>query len=132
MIDLPTGDLLSALQMFFALAIGHALADFPLQGEYLALGKNRRYLENLGDPMRPPEIWISCMGAHCLIHAGAVWAVTGSALLGAVDLVLHWTLDVSKCAGRTNYTQDQIMHLVCKALYASAGYAGWISLSHAA
>jgi len=132
MIDLPSGDLLSALQMFFALAIGHALADFPLQGEYLALGKNRRYLEKLGDPLRPPQIWVSCMGAHCLIHSGAVWAVTGSSLLALIEFVLHWTLDTVKCAGRTNYTQDQAMHLVCKALYVGAGYAGWISLTQAA
>ena len=44
MLEFPCPDWLSALQMFFALAIGHALADFPLQGEFLAMCKNRRLL----------------------------------------------------------------------------------------
>jgi hypothetical protein len=125
MLEFPCADWLCAAKVFFALVIGHAVADFPLQGEFLALGKNRRYLERLADPARPPGEWIFCMGAHCLIHAGAVWAVTGSALLGLVELVLHWMLDSAKCAGRISFAVDQWGHVLCKACYVLAGMWFW-------
>ncbi len=107
--------------MFIALLVGHAVADFPLQGEFLAIGKNRRYLTRLKDPARPPEIWVFCMGAHCLIHAGAVWIVTGSFLLAVVELVLHWFIDLAKCEGKTTFATDQWAHVACKAIYVVAG-----------
>ncbi len=121
MLEFPCPTWLCAAQMFFALMIGHAVADFPLQGEYLAIGKNRRYLTRLKDPSRPPEIWIYCMGAHCLVHAGAVWIITGSSVLAAIELVLHWLLDQAKCEGRTSFGMDQWGHAACKAAYAAAG-----------
>jgi Protein of unknown function (DUF3307) len=114
------------LQVLFALAIGHALADFPLQGDFLAMCKNRRYLIRLKDPNRPPSMWITCMAAHCLIHAGMVWAITGSAVLGAVEFVIHWALDTAKCEGRTDFSFDQVLHLSCKIVYVIAGMAHWI------
>lgn len=114
------------LLVLFALAIGHAVADFPLQGEFLATCKNRRYLIRLKDPNRPPSMWIACMAAHCLIHAGAVWLITGSAVLAAIELVVHWILDTAKCEGKTGFNFDQTMHIVCKALYALAGLFGTV------
>jgi len=107
--------------VLFALTIGHAFADFPLQGEFLATCKNRRYLIRLKDPNRPPDMWITCMAAHCLIHAGAVWLITGSAFLAAVELVVHWLLDMAKCEGKTSFNFDQSMHIVCKFVYVLAG-----------
>lgn len=116
---------LASLQVFFALAIGHALADFPLQGEYLATSKNRRLLERLNDPARPPEIWFSCMAAHCLIHSGFVWMITGSFIFAIAEFVLHWSLDAAKCRGWTSYNMDQAGHLVCKAGYVALAATGW-------
>lgn len=121
MLEFPCPDWISAAQLFFALVIGHALADFPLQGEYLAIGKNRRVLMRLKDPTRPPELWVFCMSAHCLIHAGAVWLISGSVVLGVVEMVLHWGLDVAKCNGKTTYAFDQMGHVVCKAGYVIVG-----------
>ena len=115
------------LLVLFALAIGHAVADFPLQGEFLATCKNRRFLIRLKDPNRPPSMWIACMAAHCLIHAGAVWLITGSAVLAAIELVVHWILDTAKCEGKTGFNFDQTMHIVCKAIYALAGLFGVVS-----
>ena len=114
------------LLVLFALAIGHALADFPLQGEFLAMCKNRRHLIQLKDPNLPPGMWVICMAAHCLIHAGAVWAVTGSATLGAIEFVIHWLLDMAKCEGKTDFSFDQSLHLACKIVYVIAGMAHWI------
>lgn len=107
----------TAFQLLLALLIGHALCDFPLQGEYLANGKNWRFLKHLQDPSRPPQIWIVCMAAHCLIHAGAVWIVTGSAVLAMTELILHWLIDVAKCCGMTSFNQDQALHVTCKISY---------------
>jgi hypothetical protein len=121
MLEFPCPTWLCAAQMFFALVIGHAVADYPLQGEFLAMCKNRRFLVRLKDPQRPPELWVYCMAAHCLIHAGAVWVITGSVALGVVELVLHWLLDQAKCEGKTTFAMDQWGHVVCKAGYVVVG-----------
>lgn len=126
LVEFPPHNWLAALQALFALCIGHALADFPLQGEYLATGKNRRFLLRLQDPSRPVHIWVVCMGAHCLIHAGCVWLITGSALLAFVEFVVHWAIDVAKCEGKTTFNQDQLLHVVCKAAYVAGGWLGWV------
>ena len=126
-LEFPPHTLLQALQALFALLIGHAIADFPLQGEYLATGKNRRLLARLQDPARPEQIWIVCMAAHCLIHAGTVWLITGSSLLGLFEFILHWCIDVAKCRGKTTFNQDQTLHLLCKMSYIALGYLHWLS-----
>jgi hypothetical protein len=77
-------------------------------------------LRSLQDPARPADIWVICMGAHCLIHAGAVWVITGSSILAAIELVLHWVIDWIKCEGKTTLNQDQALHVLCK-----VGYVGF-------
>ena len=67
------------------------------------------------------------MAAHCLIHAGAVWLITGSAVLAAIELGVHWLLDTAKCEGKTGFNFDQTMHIVCKAIYVLAGLFGVVS-----
>ena len=111
----PLG-LLGAIQLGVALVIGHCLADFPLQGEYLALFKNRHHLEE--DTQTKHEIvWPYVLSAHALIHMGAVWIITGSFILGFMEFVLHWLIDFAKCEGWTNYHIDQAMHVICKIAY---------------
>ena len=126
LVAFPPQTLLAALQVLFALSIGHAVADFPLQGEFLATGKNRHFLIRMQDPCRPASIWVVCMTVHCLIHAGAVWLITGSALLGLVEFVLHWGIDVAKCEGKTTFNQDQALHLLCKMGYVGAAWGGLV------
>jgi len=106
--------------MLFALIIGHALADYPLQGKFLAIRKNRHIkpLDYGGDV--PSNIWVYCLSAHSLVHAGAVWVVAGSALLGFVEFVLHWWIDFAKCEKWTNFHQDQGLHLLSKLAYVAA------------
>lgn len=118
---------LAALQALFALSIGHAVADFPLQGEYLATGKNRRFLLRIQDPSRPVSIWFVCMTVHCLIHAGAVWLITGSSLLGFIEFILHWFIDTIKCEGKTTFNFDQVLHILCKTGYVAAAYLGFLA-----
>jgi hypothetical protein len=123
-LDFPPDSWPQALRLFFALAIGHAIADFPLQGDFLAMCKNRWHLARLNDPARPPSMWLPCMAAHCLIHSGMVWMITGSSLLAVTEFILHWLLDVAKCAGKTQFVLDQCLHYVCKAAYVALGWMG--------
>jgi hypothetical protein len=106
---------LQGLALLFAFLIGHALADFPLQGDFLAIGKERYgNLEKLTGMAWPRGMWAYCLTMHSLIHAGAVWLITGSVVLGACEFVLHWLIDFAKSSNLTNFYADQGLHLVCK------------------
>lgn len=111
--------------LFFALLIGHALADYPLQGDFLALHKQRTYR----DPTRhlPEGLWIHCLVAHSLIHAGCVWLVTGRVFFGFVELLLHITLDFLKGEKRTGFHTDQALHVASKVLYVIAIRMAWVA-----
>lgn len=126
-----SGNLAAAAVVFFALVIGHAIADFPLQGEFLAKAKNRHadLSDIFGKIPIPPSLWIHALTAHSLVHAGAVWLVTGSVALGVLELVIHWIIDFSKCENWTSFTTDQLLHLGCKVSYAALLCAGpaWVT-----
>jgi hypothetical protein len=110
---------LHGLSLFFALCCGHALADFPLQGDFIARGKNRHApLLNVPVGQMPQAVWTHCLTAHALIHAGTVWLITGSVIFGLIELVAHWCIDFAKCENWTGIHSDQAMHYVCKAAYA--------------
>jgi len=104
--------------LLFAFLIGHALADFPLQGSFLAIGKERHGdLEKLTGTVWPRGIWLYCLTMHSLIHGGAVWLISASPALGFVEFVLHWLIDFAKSSRWTNFYGDQALHLVCKVGY---------------
>jgi hypothetical protein len=96
--------------LFFAFTIVHSLADFPLQGNYLAQTKVRRQAKDFQE-------WFIALTAHSLIQAGGVWIVSGSAILGAVELCLHWLIDLGKGEGGFGYGIDQSLHIICKLAY---------------
>jgi Protein of unknown function (DUF3307) len=118
MLELPHsfGDFALCAKLFFAMAIGHALADYPLQGSFLATGKSRHHTMSR-DAEQEKGLWVHCLLAHSLIHAGMVWAITGCAILGFIEFVLHAILDFLKCESITNLNVDQAAHLGCKAAY---------------
>ena len=113
------------LYIFLALAIGHAVADFPLQGSFLAKAKNRHsdISHYLGEGASS-KIWLHAMTAHSLIHAGAVWLITGSFALAMIELVAHWFIDYIKCEGWIGFNTDQFLHYLCKIIYAMLLYFG--------
>ncbi len=125
--DAP-GGWCAALVLLFAFAIGHAFADFPLQGDFLSHGKNRNSPPPpLADGRAgPANLWAYLMSAHCLIHAGFVWLISGSPLLAFVEFVLHWAIDWAKCEGRTSFAIDQWLHIATKAVYVAVLWAGWL------
>lgn len=105
----------------FALIIGHALCDYPLQGDSMARGKNRNIPpQNIPPGQKVCTVWPYWLTAHALIHAGAVWLITGNAFIAFVEFVWHWNIDLLKCDNRTNIHVDQALHIACKILYAVA------------
>lgn len=95
------------MRLLFLLFAGHALCDYPLQGDFLARGKNRF------NPL-PGVPWYQCLGAHALIHAGAVFLITGSLLLACLEFMAHVVIDDLKCAGWYGFNVDQALHFLCK------------------
>ena len=101
---------LSGFSLWFALLIGHALADYPLQGDFLARAKNHKL------PI-PGVPFYQALGAHAMIHAGVAWAITGVWWIGAMELGAHALIDYAKCDGKIGFNADQALHIVCKGSY---------------
>lgn len=102
---------MNVVEFFLAMLVGHALADYPLQGDFLAKAKNRTA------PV-PGVPWYHALGAHAAIHGGLVWAITGLWWLGAAEAVTHWFIDDTKCRGRIDFNLDQALHVGCKVVWA--------------
>ena len=97
--------------MLFLLVAGHALADYPLQGDFLAQAKNRN------TPIGK-MFWPHGLLAHSMIHGGFVAVLTGSVALGAAEAVIHAATDWLKCEGRISLNVDQFVHIACKLVWA--------------
>jgi hypothetical protein len=94
--------------------IGHAVADYPLQGDWLSKAKNPTL-----DLVPGQVIWPMALLSHSAIHAGAVRFATGSWLLAGAEFVAHTIIDYAKCRGLISYNQDQAAHFFCKLCWAS-------------
>lgn len=101
----------SGLQLFAALIIGHVIADYPLQGDFLSRAKNRF------NPI-PGVPWYQALGAHAAIQGAAAWLITGIWWLGALEFICHAVIDSTKCRGAIAFNADQTLHALCKALWA--------------
>lgn len=100
------------MEKVLTLLAGHALCDYPLQGDFLAKAKNR------ANPI-PGVPWYQALGAHALIHGGMVALVTKSPWMGVAETVIHAVTDDLKCKGRLSFDQDQAIHVACKLLWAA-------------
>lgn len=98
--------------LLFFLLVGHALADYPLQGDFLAQAKNHN------TPVGK-VFWPHALSAHALIHGGFVAVITGSPLLGVAEAVVHAVTDWLKCDMRISLNTDQAIHIACKVLWAA-------------
>ena len=114
---LHSDGLLGLIELWAVLMIGHALADFSLQTEFMARAKNRHVPHGYPDlPTR--TLWVYCLTAHALVHAGAVWLITGNAAFGLAEFILHWLIDWMRIEGkRVNFHLDQALHIACKVIY---------------
>lgn len=106
-------------ETLFLLLIGHAFADFALQTPAMANGKSPLNVpKNIPKGQKPTIVWPYYLSAHTLIHAGAVYVVTGSLLFALAEAVTHFFFDLAKSLNYTNPHIDQILHLLMKVLYA--------------
>lgn len=97
--------------VLFFLLFGHALADFALQGDFLAQAKNRH--TDVGK-----TIWPWALFAHSMIHAGFVALVTGNIWVGFAELLIHAYVDYRKCGNKLSFKEDQQLHILCKVIWA--------------
>lgn len=103
--------LLAAFTSFLMMLGWHALADYPLQGDFLAKAKNRMA------PI-PGVPWYQAMGAHAAIHALGVGLITHSVVLALCEFGLHFLIDDAKCTGKISFNDDQLLHFACKVAWA--------------
>lgn len=89
------------------LLFGHFLADYPLQGDFLAKAKNRK------NPIAGVP-WYHGLIAHSAIHGGCVGVITGSVWIGVAEAVVHALIDDAKCSNRISYNVDQLLHVLFK------------------
>lgn len=98
------------ITILLLLVFAHALADYPLQGDFLSKAKNRTA------PL-PGVPWYQALGAHAAIHAGFVGIITGSIWLALAEFIAHALIDDAKCRGVLTFNQDQLAHMACKVLW---------------
>ena len=103
------------LGVLFALFIGHALADYPLQQEFIAEAKKAKFWKD--QPDSNGWEWALVLGFHSFIHGGLVWWVTGNLALGFIEVGLHFFIDHVRSQKRISFTTDQLLHLACKVGY---------------
>ena len=104
---------MNAVEIFALLIAGHALADYPLQGDFLSRAKNR------ASPL-PGVPWYQALGAHAIIHGAVVGVITGSIFLAVFETVAHALIDDAKCTGKIGFNADQALHVACKFVWIAA------------
>ena len=93
------------------LIAGHALADYPLQGDFLSKAKNHT------NPI-PGVPWYQALFAHSAIHAGVVGLITGSIWFAILEFIVHAITDRVKCEGHLTFNEDQAIHIMTKVIIA--------------
>lgn len=93
------------VEVLALLIAGHFVADYPLQGDFLAKAKAQG----------PLRVWH--LFGHSAIHGGVVLLVTGSLLLCALETLAHVVIDETKVRGRISFATDQALHIGCKLLW---------------
>ena len=69
------------LTLFFMLLCSHFVCDYPLQSEFIAVGKSPLKSPHCGVP------WYYIMAGHAFTHGAGVFIVTGSVWLGIASRV---------------------------------------------
>lgn len=96
--------------MAIALVGAHFVADYPLQGDFLARAKNQTA------PI-PGFPWWHALSAHSAIHGAFVALITGIWWLFFAEALIHFITDDLKCRGKIGLDLDQAIHLACKAIW---------------
>ena len=113
------------MSLFFQFLVGHALGDYVFQRDIMARSKSRHAdIYKTAGPGFPG--WYYWLLAHALVHGGAVFLISGSALLGIIETVLHTIIDYCKCEHWISLHLDQVLHILCKIAYVYVIYQGLV------
>lgn len=104
------------LPQLWWLVVAHFAMDFPLQGDTVAVQKNRHTDNDLAKAVP----WYYWMVAHALMQGAPVALITGEIGLGLCEAVAHFGIDVLKCDRRISIHADQGIHLAFKVVWAFA------------
>jgi hypothetical protein len=100
---------LDPLPLFIMLCAVHFVCDFVIQGEVMALGKNRHI------PASTPVPWAYWMTAHTACHAVGVFLLTRNVPMACLEWAAHWIIDALKCEHVFGFHTDQALHIATKA-----------------
>lgn len=109
--------------LLFYLVATHALLDFPLQGDAVAVEKSR----HSGSVLQQHVPWFYWLTAHALVHGLGVAVVTGSPTLGLLEALAHWAIDFGKCERWYSIHVDQALHVACKLLWVVLLFGGTVT-----
>lgn len=109
------------LVTFLLLALGHFMADYALQGDWLAAHKcPASSVEGVA-----PHPWIYVMCGHAATHGLLVYLLVGHPLVALLEFVAHFLIDLAKCRQWFGIHLDQLLHLACKAAWTAGLLYGW-------
>ena len=92
--------------LFLSLLFWHALADYPLQGDFIARAKSG---------LIPELPWQLGLFTHAFIHAFGVLVITGNLWAGLIELVAHSSIDYLKARRQAfGIPVDQALHVLTK------------------
>ncbi|AEH03652.1 membrane protein [Pseudomonas phage PhiPA3] len=103
-------DFQTLFELFFLLLVGHAVCDYALQNDFMAMAKN--HTTELGK-----IYWKFVLPSHGLIHGGWVYFATGSIAFGVLETIIHCITDYLKCGNKISFNTDQWIHIACKVLW---------------
>lgn len=105
------------IEILSLMVFAHFLADYPLQGTWIATTKSHKHPHSTGYP------WYHSLTAHAVIHGGFVGIITGSVVIACAEVIFHWVIDYHKSNDTFGIHMDQFLHLMCKILWA------WVATS---
>ena len=117
--------------MLFFLLAGHALMDYSLQNDAMAVCKCRRTT----NPLQQAVPWYYWLTAHALLHGAAVGVIIKwsgaeynlAVVFGLTETILHWLIDLGKCEKLYSIHIDQGLHVLCKVAWWALFYSGVVS-----
>ncbi|MBN9122159.1 MAG: DUF3307 domain-containing protein [Planctomycetes bacterium] len=104
--------------LLFFLIAAHALMDYSLQNDSMAVCKCRKSTS----PLAASVPWYYWLTSHALLHGAAVgaifrwmnfdWSVVVA--VATAETVIHWFTDYGKCEKWYSLHADQAIHITCK------------------
>lgn len=89
---------------FIYLLAAHYLADYPLQGDFIAREKNKKRAQLNASTY--------VLYLHCFVHAFLVFVITESWLAFFIMFFSHYLIDLAKNNDVIDFMTDQALHIV--------------------